>query len=496
MFRGLFGKSQPLTELIPILKSREPRIDVVFVHGLDGDPVKSWRMNEPSSWADWIETEIPTANVWSLRYRVRSTFWGGGSMSLMTRARNVLATLDGELPGRRPIFFICHSYGGLLVKQMLRTAADVTKEYQRLTKRVAGIVFFGTPNSGSVVASFIGTLKPLLQTSSAVDELQQSAPLLQELNYWFRGHAEDKGWQLRAYFETMRTFTTIVVDEASADLGLKGNHPIGIDANHVDICKPTTLDVRVKQTLAHIGAVLVRETGSSYDTMPTRRAADENAGPQHRRETKASSEPARESPKKSFESPNRSPKPDAMQSDRAETRSRRSVDDFSTIFDSMFDGTSSPTQKPAPPAALGGSGFFATRGGSRSAIDVDSSEKPGKVSLKLVTDKSGWRPCSNFGEAGTLLFGEWLATNATDDEVSVYSIRLDGLDATYSKSGASKISARMRTRVTFQLEFHPPIVSNSSRKPLAVDIIYTAGGFFSFERKTFRIRSVVFPRRD
>jgi triacylglycerol esterase/lipase EstA (alpha/beta hydrolase family) len=193
---SLFSNPQQLTELLSIVKATVPRLDVVFVHGLDGDPITTWRMDKNNSWTTWIKETEPDANVWTLGYRLRSTSWQGGSMHMLTRATNVLATLDAELSGKRPIIFICHSYGGLLVKQMLRTASDIATGYQRLTDRVTAIIFFGTPNSGSPIASFASALKSLLPSSIAVEELQSSAPHLQELNYWFRKRAENNEWEL------------------------------------------------------------------------------------------------------------------------------------------------------------------------------------------------------------------------------------------------------------------------------------------------------------
>jgi pimeloyl-ACP methyl ester carboxylesterase len=204
-------------------------------------------MHEPNSWAAWIKESLPQACVWSLRYRLSTIEWRGGAMPLTTRAVNVLATLDTELIFPHPIIFICHSYGGLIVKQLLQSANDIAAEYQPLVSRVAGIVFLGTPNSGSTIASFVNALKPLLQSSSAIEELRRSSPILQNLSYWFRKNAEANKWALRVYFETLPTHGAIVVDESSADLGIANIIPIGVDANHLDICKPTIRDLRVRR---------------------------------------------------------------------------------------------------------------------------------------------------------------------------------------------------------------------------------------------------------
>jgi triacylglycerol esterase/lipase EstA (alpha/beta hydrolase family) len=66
---------------------------------------------------------------------------------------------------RLPIVFVCHSYGGLLVKQLLRSGSEIATEYEVLVERVAGIVFLGTPNQGSSIAHYAKALGPILRTS-------------------------------------------------------------------------------------------------------------------------------------------------------------------------------------------------------------------------------------------------------------------------------------------------------------------------------------------
>ena len=47
-------------------------------------------------------------------------------MPLTDRAKNVLLALQLKGIGERPLFFVTHSMGGLLVKQLLHTANDST----------------------------------------------------------------------------------------------------------------------------------------------------------------------------------------------------------------------------------------------------------------------------------------------------------------------------------------------------------------------------------
>jgi hypothetical protein len=68
--------------------------DIVFVHGLGGDVFKTWNLDQPNSWRDWLVTNRPDLNIWSIEYEVSPSEWTGGAMPLPDRALNILALLD------------------------------------------------------------------------------------------------------------------------------------------------------------------------------------------------------------------------------------------------------------------------------------------------------------------------------------------------------------------------------------------------------------------
>ena len=130
-----------MAKLLPISSplAAERQLDVVFVHGLGGDPIETWRSgtDENTSWPHWLALEFGTQiGVWSLGYAAAPSKWqgipffggkdpdAGAAMSLPRRAENALDRLVGAGIGQRPLCFITHSLGGLLVKSILRRSAD------------------------------------------------------------------------------------------------------------------------------------------------------------------------------------------------------------------------------------------------------------------------------------------------------------------------------------------------------------------------------------
>src|SRR4051794_10818567 len=99
---------------------RQDRVaDIVFIHGLDGDARTTWTnsSHQGGFWPEWLGKDYPDVGVWSVAYDVKSSSWVGYSMALVDRARNILDLLVGHNLGGRPVIFVVHSFGGLVVKQ-------------------------------------------------------------------------------------------------------------------------------------------------------------------------------------------------------------------------------------------------------------------------------------------------------------------------------------------------------------------------------------------
>jgi pimeloyl-ACP methyl ester carboxylesterase len=228
--------------LIPRTGKDEPRADVIFVHGLGGDPFSTW-WHDPDqlkdSWPFWLAEEVPEVQVHSLEYEASPSKWLGPAMPLTDRATNVLTVLETHGIGRRPIVFICHSLGGLLAKQMLRDAEDTSVEgWRAIAAQTKTIVFLATPHAGSDHATWLHRLGTLLRASRAIEDLRAHDAHLRNLNTWYRENAPGLSISTHCFFETYPTRIGMIVSPTSADPGISGVLPRSVDADHVSICKP------------------------------------------------------------------------------------------------------------------------------------------------------------------------------------------------------------------------------------------------------------------
>jgi Putative serine esterase (DUF676) len=244
------------SELISVVNTKDTTrsIDVIFVHGINADPRKTWMVDNKlegfpeESWLYWVGKDIPDVAVWTLGYPASASGWKGFTMELKDRADNIINLLlnHPDLDNNRTIIFVAHSMGGLLVKHILRRIKN--KDYPNadsLAERTKGIVFLSTPHRGAELANFIEYLSFLLPNAN-IRELKQDEPTLIELNNWFCQNFNTLGLQVKVFCEAQPTpvkkgfwgkiIRKIVVDKNSAYLALPDVSVTLLDANHSSIC--------------------------------------------------------------------------------------------------------------------------------------------------------------------------------------------------------------------------------------------------------------------
>jgi hypothetical protein len=267
--------------LIRTPEDRPPEGHVIFVHGLGGDPFGTWRrdVDTESFWPDWLATDLSHVAVHTLGYDANPIGWLGSTMPLTERAPNVLTELQTRELADGPIVFICHSLGGLLIKQLLRHASEMQNEvWRKIANQTKAVVFLATPHRGSNLAAVIGNVVGALGAIGAISrmtvtvkELEAKAPAIQDLNNWYINNAAKSGIATHCFYEKQSVKGVLVVDETSGRLELPGAEPIPIDADHFSICKPLSREALIYRRMRQI----ILEVIGTRDT-----PKGTNAGPQ------------------------------------------------------------------------------------------------------------------------------------------------------------------------------------------------------------------------
>jgi hypothetical protein len=228
----------------------EPRASVIFVHGISGHCYDTWRKNkhlevdaDATFWPRWLAEDVDGLVIYTLAYEAPVSNWLGTAMPLQDRAVNIRESLLDRLGAEEhPINFVCHSLGGLMIKQIvldLKEQEERRPEARKLLDRTQQVVFIATPHTGSRSATILQHLSFLTWPTSTARSLVANDPGLRKLNVSYRGLADDRRNRLshRVYFETLSSTFGTIVDEASSDPGLHSD-PVPIHGDHITIAKP------------------------------------------------------------------------------------------------------------------------------------------------------------------------------------------------------------------------------------------------------------------
>jgi predicted alpha/beta hydrolase family esterase len=232
---------------------RERLVDVVFVHGLEGDGRSTWANGIDAYWPQWISDDCPQAGVWVCSYPSTVVDSGRNTLSIKDLADNLAHRMRNQDIGERPVIFVAHSMGGLITKHILHGAAtSANPEFKRLWLAAAGIAFLATPHAGSDLATWKSWITNVLRLfwpgtqlalGSNADELPTHAEHLRVLNGVFRNYVAERHRtgprpRIVAYVEKLPTKGIAkVVDPHSADPQLAGIEVIQEPYDHLQICK-------------------------------------------------------------------------------------------------------------------------------------------------------------------------------------------------------------------------------------------------------------------
>lgn len=266
-----------------------PCASVVFVHGLTGDAYDTWRrgrsgdpLQDKTFWPLWLAEDVKGLSVYALSYEAPASGWFSTAMALEDRAANVRTLLLPELAlGQHPLIFVCHSLGGLIIKQFildLKARQERDDKARELLGRIAHVIFLATPHTGSRKATALDYLRYIAWPTPIARSLVANDPSLRKLNVDYRGLCGDIGPQLlnHVLYETVGTPIGTIVDASSADPGLIGD-PLPVHADHVYIAKPDQRDSDVYRKVIGLATKYSKspEDSSTLDIKSLPRITDE-----------------------------------------------------------------------------------------------------------------------------------------------------------------------------------------------------------------------------
>ena len=221
---------------------------------MTGNRETTWTHPNGTFTPDLIRAQFPTARVVSYGYDANVVgLWENASgEGLRGHGKALAYAIANSRPNeaKRPLFFIAHSLGGLVTEQALLVSLEPNEpRLQSIVPCTAGIVFLGTPHSGSYLATWGYTLARLLDrfwrtNKELLSLLKRSSEVLKAVEEVFQRQLTADGAlkhvKIFCFYETVAVDVVgFVVPEESATMLPHPN--CGIDANHMDMTKFTGL---------------------------------------------------------------------------------------------------------------------------------------------------------------------------------------------------------------------------------------------------------------
>jgi len=230
----------------------------VAVHGMDGNREESWTTDNGTCWLrDLLPKYVPRARILSYGYdaytRDRDTL---SAMFLNDVAQGLINELvrfrTSQDITERPIVFIAHSLGGIVLKAALIHASHQSRNnlfpHKQIHIATFGILFLGTPHQGSdhvrraVQTLRIVSLAKVKKTNiKLMRHLRPNSEMLQMMQSQFNPIARD--FVIKSAYEHYPTpliwgMRSLIVPRDSAVMqGAVDAEEIGISADHTNIAK-------------------------------------------------------------------------------------------------------------------------------------------------------------------------------------------------------------------------------------------------------------------
>ncbi|KAI0189553.1 lipa and NB-ARC domain-containing protein [Xylaria flabelliformis] len=261
---GSINKQISRYETTAVYTHPDAKVDIILVHGLNGDPQKTWTAKNGVFWpADLLPISLREARANVLVYGYNADVYSkkhGSNPSdnfIYMHAQTLVTSLThyrkDELTSSNPIIWVCHSLGGILVKRALLYSNDLRasqhEDYRSIYVSTYGMVFLGTPHTGSDIATWGTILQAMSDAVVPRSFFQSESVLLRTLkrdnetlqninNHFLDVYQRFKILMAHENHKTdLKGTKMLVVDASSAGPQLPGVTYYAIEATHSNMCK-------------------------------------------------------------------------------------------------------------------------------------------------------------------------------------------------------------------------------------------------------------------
>ncbi|KAI1325061.1 hypothetical protein F5Y16DRAFT_423378 [Xylariaceae sp. FL0255] len=266
-----FGKQ---TRGLQILRTppNDDGIDIIFIHGLTGDSLRTWYHRSGIYWpTDLLPKDVPGARILSFGYDadVIKIVGAVGQGNLRNHASTLVAEYAAlranDQARSRKIVLIAHSLGGLVVKKALCVSAESAFHHHRvLDNDVSGLCFLGTPHRGADLADYASIVTRILKLTGKrvngiiVDVLRPDSEVLADVHesfgmWWLKNQHR---CALSCFYEEHEIAGIgMIVPKRSANL--EGCIPLPIPSDHRDMARfSSSNSLGYKRVLGQIKSAL------------------------------------------------------------------------------------------------------------------------------------------------------------------------------------------------------------------------------------------------
>ncbi|CAG7854426.1 SubName: Full=Related to WD40-repeat protein (Notchless protein) {ECO:0000313/EMBL:CCA71457.1} [Serendipita indica DSM 11827] len=165
--------------LVELVCPEDPTVDIIAIHGLNGHREKTWMTDDGVLWLrQFLPSSLPRARI--LTYGYDADTHSTECVSTQTMRRHAVGLAQAILrkrkdAPRRPIIFVAHDLGGIILKWALVICNNEDLESKGSMRNILvsthSILFFGTPHSGvedTLLKKIVRLAAPCMESTEVI----------------------------------------------------------------------------------------------------------------------------------------------------------------------------------------------------------------------------------------------------------------------------------------------------------------------------------------